>query len=141
MKYKQLVPRFLNYVKQNTRSDENSQTVPSTQRQVDFLLKLKAELEEIGLSEVLYDPKTAYLTATLPANTAKNIPVVGFLSHVDTADFNSEGINPQEVKNYDGQSTIQLDSLGKYQLDTKVFPTLQKYAGHTLITTDGSNLL
>lgn len=71
MKYKQLVPRFLNYVKQNTRSDENSQTVPSTQRQVDFLLKLKAELEEIGLSKVLYDPKTAYLTATLPANTAK----------------------------------------------------------------------
>lgn len=141
MKYKQLVPRFLNYVKQNTRSDENSQTVPSTQRQVDFLLKLKAELEEIGLSKVLYDPKTAYLTATLPANTAKNIPVVGFLSHVDTADFNSEGINPQEVKNYDGQSTIKLDSLGKYQLDPKAFPTLQKYAGHTLITTDGSTLL
>ena len=141
MKYKQLVPRFLSYVKQNTRSDENSQTVPSTQRQVDFLLKLKAELEEIGLSEVLYNPKTAYLTATLPANTAKNIPVVGFLSHVDTADFNSEGINPQEVKNYDGQSTIKLDSLGKYQLDPKVFPTLQKYAGHTLITTDGSTLL
>lgn len=141
MKYKQLVPRFLNYVKQNTRSDENSQTVPSTQRQVDFLLKLKAELEEIGLSKVLYDPKTAYLTATLPANTAKNIPVVGFLSHVDTADFNSEGINPQEVKNYDGQSTIKLDPLGKYQLDPKAFPTLQKYAGHTLITTDGSTLL
>lgn len=141
MKYKQLVPRFLNYVKQNTRSDENSQTVPSTQRQVDFLLKLKAELEEIGLSEVLYNPKTAYLTATLPANTAKNIPVMGFLSHVDTADFNSEGINPQEVKNYDGQSTIRLDPLGKYQLDPKVFPTLQKYAVHTLITTDGSTLL
>lgn len=141
MKYKQLVPRFLNYVRQNTRSDENSQTVPSTQRQVDFLLKLKAELDEIGLSEVLYNPKTAYLTATLPDNTAKNVPVVGFLSHVDTADFNSEGINPQEVKNYDGQSTIKLDPLGKYQLDPKVFPTLPKYAGHTLITTDGSTLL
>lgn len=141
MKYKQLVPRFLSYVKQNTRSDENSQTVPSTQRQVDFLLKLKAELEEIGLSDVLYNPQNAYLTATLLANTAKNIPVVGFLSHVDTADFNSEGISPQEVKDYDGQSTIKLDPLGKYQLDPKVFPTLQKYVGHTLITTDGSTLL
>lgn len=141
MKYEKLVPRFLSYVKQNTRSDENSTTVPSTQRQVDFLLKLKTELEHIGLSEVEYNPTTAYLTATLPANLEQEVPVVGFLGHVDTADFNSEGVNPQEVSHYDGQSIIKLDPKGKYQLDPEVFPSLKNYAGHTLITTDGSTLL
>ncbi|MBA1435059.1 peptidase T [Bombilactobacillus bombi] len=141
MKYEQLIPRFLEYVKQNTRSDENSTSVPSTQRQVDFLLKLKTELERVGLSDVVYNPKTAYLTATLPANIDDQVPVVGFLGHVDTADFNSEGVNPQEVPAYDGQSVIQLDAAGKYQLDPAIFPNLKNYAGHTLITTDGSTLL
>lgn len=141
MKYDKLVPRFLGYVKQNTRSDENSKTTPSTQRQVDFLMKLKSELEKLGLSDVKYNDKNGYLTATLPANTEKSIPTIGFMSHVDTADFNSEHINPQIVKDYDGNSIIKLDKDGKYLLDPKVFPSLKNYAGNTLITTDGSTLL
>ncbi|NVY95832.1 peptidase T [Lactobacillus sp. DCY120] len=141
MKYPQLEERFLRYVRQNTRSDEQSTTVPTTQRQVIFLKKLATELTNLGLQEVVYNSQNGYLTATLPANTAKQVPVIGFLAHVDTADFNSEHVNPQIVSDYDGQQIIKLDPAGKYQLDPKVFPSLKKYTDQTLITTDGTTLL
>ncbi len=108
MKYETLLPRFLGYVKENTRSDEYSNSVPSTQNQVVFLQKLVAELEQLGLAEVKYNKVNGYVTATIPATTTKDVPVIGFISHVDTADFNSENINPQIVENYDGQSVINL---------------------------------
>ncbi|MBE9388869.1 peptidase T [Vagococcus salmoninarum] len=142
MKYENLVPRFIRYIKTETRSDSTSTTIPSTQTQVDFAQTLVAELKEIGLSDVSYNPKNGFVTAELPSNTTKaNVRSIGFIAHMDTADFNAVGVNPQFVENYDGKSTIKLDDAGKYQLTVKDFPNLKNYAGQTLITTDGSTLL
>ena len=141
IKYEKLIPRFLGYVKQNTRSDENSTTIPSTQRQTVFLKKLATELEEIGLKDVKIRKVDSYLTAELPSNLDYDVPVLGLISHIDTADFNSEDIKPKIVENYDGKSVIKLDDAGEYTLDPKVFPSLTKYAGQTLITTSGDTLL
>ncbi|MQS88551.1 peptidase T [Companilactobacillus mishanensis] len=141
IKYEKLIPRFLGYVKQNTRSDENSTTIPSTERQTVFLNKLKDELNEIGMSDVKINPSNSYLTAELPSNLDHEVPVLGLISHIDTADFNSVDIKPKIVENYDGKSIIKLDDDGKYTLDPKVFPSLLKYQGQTLITTSGDTLL
>lgn len=141
IKYEKLIPRFLGYVKQNTRSDENSTTIPSTERQTVFLKKLATELEEIGLKDVKIRKVDSYLTAELPSNLDYDVPVLGLISHIDTADFNSEDIKPKIVENYDGKSVIKLDDAGEYTLDPKVFPSLAKYAGQTLITTSGDTLL
>lgn len=142
MKYESLVPRFIKYVKVNTRSDANSQTIPSTPSQIAFAKDLMVELKEIGLQEIDYNEKNGYVTAVLPANTEKqNVRSIGFIAHMDTADFNAEGVNPQIVKDYDGKSDIALDKDGKYKLTVKDFPNLQNYAGQNLITTDGSTLL
>ncbi|MHA8263026.1 peptidase T [Lactobacillaceae bacterium Melli_B3] len=140
-KYTNLIPRFLKYVKINTQSDENSTTVPSTDRQVAFLNDLKQELNRVGLSNVRTNEQSGYVFATLPANVDYPTTKVGFISHVDTADFNSENVNPKIVEDYDGHSVINLDANGQYQLDPKVFPSLKNYAGQTLITTDGTTLL
>lgn len=140
IKYEKLIPRFLEYVKQNTRSDEYSDTVPSTERQTEFLKKLAEELMEIGMKDVKIRKVDSYLTAELPSNLDKDVPVLGLISHVDTADFNSENIKPKIVENYDG-SVIKLDEAGKYTLDPAVFPSLKKYNGQTLITTSGDTLL
>lgn len=141
IKYEKLIPRFLEYAKQNTRSDENSTTIPSTERQTEFLKKLAEELMEIGLSDVKIRKVDSYLTAELPSNLDYDVPVLGLLSHVDTADFNSEDIKPKIVENYDGKSVIKLDEAGKYTLDPAVFASLKNYAGQTLITTSGDTLL
>ncbi|EHE85520.1 MAG: peptidase T [Latilactobacillus curvatus] len=140
-KYEKLIPRFLEYVTTETRSDENATTSPSTQTQVVFLHKLMADLKEIGLSDVKYNESNGYVTALLPSNIDKKVPTMGFLSHVDTADFNAKGVNPQIVENYDGESIIKLDDAGKFVLDPKEFPNMKNYKGQTLITTDGSTLL
>ncbi|AYE38242.1 peptidase T [Companilactobacillus zhachilii] len=141
IKYEKLIPRFLEYAKQNTRSDESSTTIPSTERQTEFLKKLAEELMEIGLSDIKIRKVDSYLTAELPSNLDYDVPVLGLLSHVDTADFNSEDIKPKIVENYDGKSVIKLDEAGKYTLDPAVFSSLKNYAGQTLITTSGDTLL
>ena len=141
IKYEKLIPRFLEYVKQNTRSDEYSNTVPSTERQTEFLKRLAEELMEIGMKDVKIRKVDSYLTAELPSNLDKDVPVLGLISHVDTADFNSENIKPKIVENYDGKSVIKLDEAGKYTLDPTVFPSLKNYGGQTLITTSGDTLL
>ncbi len=141
VKYDKLVPRFLSYVKQNTRSDENSTSVPSTERQTVFLNKLKDELTEIGLQNIRINSINSYLIAELPSNLDHNVPVLGLISHVDTADFNSENIQPKIIENYDGKSVIKLDANGEFTLDPKIFPSLLNYAGQTLITTSGDTLL
>ncbi|ALB28933.1 peptidase T [Companilactobacillus heilongjiangensis] len=141
IKYEKLIPRFLEYAKQNTRSDEHSTTIPSTERQTEFLKKLAEELMEIGLSDVKIRKVDSYLTAELPSNIDYDVPVLGLLSHVDTADFNSEDIKPKIVENYDGKSVIKLDEAGEYTLDPAVFSSLKNYAGQTLITTSGDTLL
>ena len=140
--YETLVPRFLKYVKINTRSDATSTTTPSTQSQVDFAHEvLMPELEELGLENIHYNKDNGYVIATLPANTDKdNVRSIGFLAHMDTADFNAEGVNPQIVENYDGKSAIALGDSG-YQLSPDEFPHLYNYEGNDLITTDGTTLL
>lgn len=141
MKYENLLPRFLRYVKTETRSDENSSTTPSTQSQVDFAQALKKEMVEIGLQDVHYLPENGYVVGTLPKTTEKEIPTIGFIAHMDTADFNAVGVVPQIIENYDGHSAIPLGTDGKYELTVEDFPNLQNYQGQTLITTDGTTLL
>ncbi|OCA89474.1 peptidase T [Pradoshia sp. D12] len=137
---KKLVERFLTYVKIDTQSDENSQTCPSTEKQFDLLNLLKDELQTIGMEEVTLD-ENGYLFATLPANTEKEVPTIGFLAHVDTAtDFTGKNVKPQIVENYDG-GDITLNKNLNVILSPKDFPELKEYIGKTLITTDGTTLL
>lgn len=139
--YTNLVPRFIKYVKTETRSDATSKTTPSTPTQIAFAKELKKELEEIGMSDVFHNEENGFVIATLPSNTDKDVRSIGFIAHMDTADFNAVGVNPQFVENYDGQSDIPLDKEGKFKLTVKDFPNLADYKGQTLITTDGSTLL
>lgn len=139
--YENLVDRFIKYVKVNTRSDATSQTVPSTTSQVEFAKNvLLPDLQEIGLEEVEYNEDNGFVTATLPSNIDKDVPTIGFIAHIDTADFNAEGVNPQFHKEYDGKS-IALDEEKKFVLSPEDFPNLKNYVGQTLITTDGATLL
>lgn len=139
--YENLLPRFLKYVKTETRSDATSTTTPSTQTQVAFAKELQKELEELGLSDVHYNESNGFVIATLPSNVDHDVRSIGFIAHMDTADFNAENVDPQIIENYDGESTIKLDKEGKYTLNTKDFPNLKNYAGETLITTDGTTVL
>lgn len=139
--YENLLPRFLRYVKTETRSDESSQTTPSTQTQVAFAQVLKKELEDLGLTNVFYNEENGFVIGTLPSNIEKKVRSIGFIAHMDTADFNAINVNPQIIENYDGESTIVLDREEHYTLNIKDFPNLKNYEGHTLITTDGSTLL
>lgn len=136
----QLIDRFIRYVKKETRSDEASTTVPSTPSQTEFLKDLVEELVELGYQEVRLNPKNSFVTATIPATTTKEVPVVGFISHVDTADFEARNVQPQFHENYDGEAIV-LDKEGKFVLSPKDFPNLKNYVGKTLITTDGTTLL
>ena len=139
MKYPTLLDRFLVYVKENTRSDERSTTTPSTQNQVAFAQNiLLPEMKRIGLQDVHYLPN-GFAIGTLPANDPTLTRKIGFISHMDTADFNAEGVSPQIIENYEGQP-IQLGTSG-FNLDPKDFPQLDNYHGQTLITTDGTTLL
>lgn len=141
--YPNLVPRFLEYVKKETRSDENSTTVPSTQTQVQFAKDIAVELTAIGLKNVRISAKSGYVFAELPSNLAddSNVKTVGFLAHMDTADFNATDVKPKIVENYDGESDIALDDAQTIMLSPKDFPNLKNYQGHDLITTDGTTLL
>ena len=136
----QLIDRFIRYVKKETRSDEASATVPSTPSQTEFLKDLVEELVELGYQDVRLNPKNSFVTATIPATTTKEVPVVGFIAHVDTADFEARNVQPQFHENYDGEAIV-LDKEGKFVLSPKDFPNLKNYVGKTLITTDGTTLL
>lgn len=138
--YNNLMDRFLTYVKIDTRSDADSTSVPSTQKQVDFARVLMTDLKEIGMSDVEYNDANGFVTATLPANAEDTGPVIGFIAHMDTADFNSENIDPQIIENYDGK-TILLNEEQGIRLSPDDFPNLKNYIGQTLITTDGTTLL
>jgi len=138
-KYSTLKERFLRYVKFNTRSDEASTTVPSTPSQTEFLKDLVEELVALGYQDVRLNPKNSFVTATIPATTTKEVPVVGFIAHVDTADFEARNIQPQIHENYNGEAIV-LDEEGKFVLDPKDFPNLKNYVGQTLITTNGKTL-
>lgn len=136
----ELIERFTSYVKVDTQSDENSETCPSTPGQLTLLNMLVDELKSIGMEEITID-ENGYVMATLPSNTEKDVPTIGFLAHVDTAtDFTGTGVNPQIVENYDGGELV-LNKAQKVVLSPKDFPNLKNYKGQTLITTDGTTLL
>lgn len=138
--FNQTKERLLKYTKINTRSDENSDTIPSTAIQFDLLKLLVIELEQLGLEDVELSPTNAFVTATLPANTDEPLPAIGFIAHVDTADFNSVNVQPQIHENYDGKD-ILLNEDENIVMSVKDFPNLPPYKGQTLITTDGTTLL
>lgn len=134
----QLIERLIRYAKIDTQSNSDSDTSPSTQKQFDLLHLLKDELAAIGLTELTLD-ENGYLFATLPSNTEKNVPTIGFLAHVDTtSDFSGANVKPQRIDNYDGKDIKLNESL---VMSVDYFPNLKNYVGHTLITTDGTTLL
>lgn len=136
---KTILDRFLKYISYDTQSDENSETCPSTKKQLDLANVVKDELIKLGLKDVSLD-ENCYLMGTLPANTDKKIPVIGFLSHFDTSpDMSGANIKPQIIENYKGGDiTLKGNNL---ILSPSVFPELDEHLGHTLITTDGTTLL
>lgn len=137
---KQLIDRFTGYVRIDTQSDPESKDNPSTKKQWDFANKLAEELKQIGMLEVEID-ENAYIMATLPANVAHDVPVIGFISHFDTSpDFSGENVNPQIIEDYDGKDII-LNRDQDIILSPDYFEDLIQYKGQTLITTDGTTLL
>lgn len=135
-----LKQRLITYAKIDTQSDENSPTTPSTEKQWDLLRLLEGQLREIGMEDIELD-ENGYLFATLPANTNKDVPTIGFLAHVDTAtDFTGSNVKPQVVENYDGGDIVLNEELN-IVLSPEQFPSLKNYIGDTLITTDGTTLL
>ena len=137
--YDTLKDRFLRYVKFETRSDEKSETIPSTPTQLEFAKILAKELEEIGMENV-YVNDACFVNATLPGNVDKEVPVIGFIAHMDTADFNATNVNPKIVENYDGKDIV-LNDAKDIVLSVEEFPNLKNYVGKTVITTDGTTLL
>ncbi|MEO2507999.1 peptidase T [Clostridium paraputrificum] len=135
----ELLERFLRYVKVNTKSDERSETTPSTACQLDLARILKDECEKMGLTEVTLDDK-GYVMATLPSNIKEDAPVIGFIAHMDTSpDFKGEGVNPQIVE-YNG-GNIYLNKDINIYLSESNYPVLKNLIGETIITTDGTTLL
>ena len=132
--------RLIRYAKINTRSDQASTSVPSTACQLDLLHLLVDELKAIGLQEVEFNPENAFVTATHPATSNKPVPTIGFIAHVDTADFNSENVQPRLIPNYDGQDIV-LNQAQDIVMKVADFPALSSYQGQTLIVTDGTTLL
>lgn len=137
-----MLDRFVRYAKINTRSDLNSSEVPTTKSQLDFLQMLEQELKELGFSNISLDLEDAYLVACIPSNLpeGKTAPAIGFVAHVDTADFNAENIQPQVHHDYDGKDVLLNSELG-LMMRVEEFPNLKNYIGQTLITTDGTTLL
>ncbi|WP_279034518.1 peptidase T [Lactobacillus intestinalis] len=130
--------KFIKYAKMNTRSDENSNAIPTTKGQVKLLKELVSELKKLGLVEVSYSEKDAYTVGKIAANIKEELAPIGFVAHVDTADFNADNIQPQIFENYNGQD-IELGH--GYTLSATEFPSLKKVIGQTLITASGNTLL
>ncbi len=135
-----IIDRFLRYVAFDTASNPDSQSQPSTNKQFALLEQLRKELQDMGVEQVEVD-KNGYLMATIPSNIDKDIPAVGFISHVDTSpDAPGCGIRPRIVENYDGRTIILNEAKG-IELNPEEFPELKDYIGQTIITTDGTTLL
>ncbi len=136
----ELVERFLRYVGFNTQSSEEGDGCPSTARQMEFARFLKEELCELGLEDIYLD-KHGYLYATLPANTDREVPVVGFIAHIDTSpDYSGENVKPRIVRRYDGKDIILCAEEGIVTSPSQ-FPELLNHVGEDLIVTDGQTLL
>lgn len=134
-----LTERFIRYVQVNTRSDENSKTCPSTPGQMTLANMLVTEMTEMGLQDVSVD-ENGYVMATLPANIDKDVPVIGFLAHLDTSpDMKSENANPRIVE-HTGKA-VKLNANENIVLSPLEFPVMNNYIGQKLIVTDGTTLL
>ena len=132
-----IVERFKRYIAVDTRSDADSETVPSTKGQLELGKLLVEELNQLGLENVKQD-QNGYIYAELPSNTAEEVPTIGFIAHLDTSpDLDGQVTNPQLVDYQGGE--IKLND--KYRLTEAEFPALKELKGKTLITTDGTTLL
>jgi tripeptide aminopeptidase len=135
-----ITERFLKYVSFTTTSDENTNMTPSTPGQMVFARYLVEELNSIGLREVDLD-KNGYITATLPANTDKQIPTIGFISHMDTSpDMSGKNVKARVVMNYDGKNII-LNQVKEIVFEIKKYPEILQYKGQDIVVTDGTTLL
>jgi peptidase T len=135
-----VLQKFLRYAKYDTQSQEDVEQYPSTSKQLVLLKKLSEELKEIGMQDVSMD-QYGYVFATLPSNTEKDIPSVGFISHVDTSyEVSGTNVNPQLHENYNGEDIVLNNELGLV-LSADEFPELKNYKGETIVTTDGTTLL
>ena len=135
-----LLERSLKYVSIHTTSDENTGLVPSTPQQMEFAKILAEELKDMGMQDVSLDKK-GYLMATLPSNIDKDVPTVGFISHLDTSpDMSGKNVKPRIVENYDGNDII-LNEKENIVLSPKQFPELTMYRGQSLVVTNGLTLL
>ena len=133
-----ITERFLNYTKFDTQSAEDSQSVPSTAKQLVFAEYLKKELEAEGLSDVEMDDK-GYIYATLKSNVKHKVPTIGFISHYDTSpDCSGAGIKAQIVEKYDGKDILLSEGIVS---TPRQFPELLSHVGEDLIVTDGTTLL
>lgn len=137
---KEIVERFLKYVKFDTKSDEESGVTPSSEGQKVFAKALGNELKALGFSNVTVD-ENFYVMAEIPSNMNKEVPVVGFIAHMDTSpDMSGKDVNPKFIESYDG-GDIVLNKENNIVLMPDEFPDLRNYIGKTLITTDGTTLL
>ncbi|MGM9832801.1 MAG: peptidase T [Candidatus Limisoma sp.] len=135
-----VLDRFLGYVKYDTQSDELTNLTPSTPGQMVFAQALEKELQSLGLKDITLDDN-GYLMATLPSNTDRKVPTVGFIAHLDTSpDMSGRHVNPHIVENYDG-GDIVLDAESGVVLTVEGFPELKDYVGERLVVTDGKTLL
>lgn len=135
-----IVERFLKYVSFDTQSAEDQDTTPSTAKQLKLAEYLRDELTSIGMTEVEMD-ENGYVYATLPANTDKEVPTIGFISHMDTSpDYSGANIHPRIVEHYDG-GDIVLDAEAGLVTSPKKFPELLDHVGEDIIVTDGHTLL
>lgn len=135
-----VLDRFLGYVKYDTQSDELTNLTPSTPGQMVFAQALEKELKLLGLKDITLDDN-GYLMATLPSNTDRKVPTVGFIAHLDTSpDMSGRHVNPRIVENYDG-GNIVLDADAGVVLSVDDFPELKDYVGERLVVTDGKTLL
>lgn len=134
-----LLDRFLRYVAVDTQSDPESESQPSSAKQLDLLNMLCRELQDMGVEASI--DEYGYVMGSIPSNSGENIPAIGFIAHVDTSpDASGANIKPQIIRDYDGKD-ILLDPATGLTLKTEDFPELKGYAGQTIITTDGTTLL
>lgn len=137
---KQLIERFVKYVTIDTESDPNNPAFPSTENQWDLAHVLVEDLKVIGMQDISLD-ENCYIMATLPSNVSHNVPIIGFVSHMDTSpDFTGKNVKPQITENYQGNDII-LNKEKNIMLSPDYFEDLLQYKGQTIITTDGTTLL
>ena len=137
---KQLIERFIKYVTIDTESDPNNPAFPSTENQWDLANVLVEDLKVIGMQDISLD-ENCYIMATLPSNVSHNVPIIGFVSHMDTSpDFTGKNVKPQITENYQGNDII-LNKEKNIILSPDYFEDLLQYKGQTIISTDGTTLL